>query len=132
MHKVIKTTDTGKGMVRLYGNGIMHQTYVDGAELTIEDSTLELEIYRKEYCTEVKRPILVDINNIKTVSKESRGIYSSEETAECISAAALLIGNPVSRIMGNFYLGINKTLMPVKMFTSSEDAISWLITFIQE
>lgn len=130
MEKVIKSTDTGLGQVRLYSNGIMHQTYKDGAEISKTDSDKEMEIYRNEYCNGGRRPILVDINNIKTVSKESRGIYSSEETAKCLSAAALLIGNPVSRIMGNFYLGINKTSMPVKMFTGSDEAVTWLKTFL--
>lgn len=80
----------------------------------------------------MKRPLLVDINNIKAVSKESRGIYSSEETAKYLSAAALLVGNPVSRIIGNFYLGINKTCMPVKMFADTDKAFAWLKTFLPE
>ena len=74
----------------------------------------------------------MDIRNVKTVSKESRSIYSSEDTGRCLSAAALLIGNPVSRIIGNFYLGINKTIMPVKLFNSEEDAFAWLKTFLPE
>ena len=132
MEEIIRSTKTGKGEVRLYDNGILHQTYEEGAELIIEDSTGELEIYANEYCSEIKRPILVDINNIKTVSKESRDIYSSEETAKYLSAAALLIGNPVSRILGNFYLGINKTVVPLKMFTSAGEAFKWLKTFLPE
>ena len=76
--------------------------------------------------------MLVELDNVKTVSKESRGVYSSEETSKYLSAAALLVGNPVSRIIGNFYLGINKTAMPVKMFTSSKEAIAWLKSFIKD
>lgn len=130
MEKVIKSTDTGLGQVRLYSNGIMHQTYKDGAGISKTDSDKEMEIYRNEYCNHGKRPMLVDLNNVKSVSKESRGIYSSEETAKYLFAAALLIGNPVSRIIGNFYLGINKTCMPVKMFTGSDEAVTWLKTFL--
>ena len=132
MNEIVKSIDTGKGKVRLYSNGIMHQIYYDRAELLHEDSIAEMEIYRKEFCQEGPRPILVDINNLKTVSKESRSIYSSEKTAEYLTAAALLVGNPVSRIMGNFYLGINKTSMPVKMFTNTEEAIDWLKTFLTD
>jgi hypothetical protein len=130
MEEVIKSTDTGKGTVRLYRNGIMHQTYQDLAELIHEDSQAEMEIYEKEYCQEGPHPMLVDITNVKTVSKESRGIYSSEKTAEYLRAAALIVGNPVSRIMGNFYLGINRTAMPVRMFTDAEEAMDWLKTFL--
>jgi len=132
MKEIIKSSDTSKGKVQLYRSGIMHQTYTEGAELSIQDSSCEMEIYMREYCRDMRRPILVDLNHLKSVSKESRGIYSSQETAKYISAAALLVGNPVSRIMGNFYLGINKTAMPVRMFTSSREAFQWLQTFLPE
>jgi hypothetical protein len=40
--------------------------------------------------------------------------------------------NPVSRIIGNFYMGINKTAMPVKMFSNEKEAMAWLKTFLPE
>ncbi|MCK4751763.1 MAG: hypothetical protein KAT15_32125 [Bacteroidales bacterium] len=118
--------------MRLYKDGMMHQTYENNTELSKEDSAREMEIYKDEFCKEGSRPILVDLYNIKTVSKESRGIYSSKETAIYLSAAALLVGNPVSRIIGKFYLGINKTCMPVKMFTNTEEATDWMKSFLLE
>jgi hypothetical protein len=72
---------------------------------------------------------VVDLTNIKTVSKESRNIYSGDEMGNILKAAALIVGNPVSRIMGNFYMGINKTKMPVRMFTRISDAKKWLKEF---
>lgn len=132
MEKVIKSDKTGKGLVRLYDNGIMHQTYDSGSELVYQDSLDEFELYQKGYCDNTRRPILVELDNVRTVSKESRGVYSSPDTAEYFSAAALLVGNPVSRIIGNFYLGISKTSMPVRMFTEREEAIAWLTNFTTE
>jgi hypothetical protein len=111
-------------------DGVLYQDYPDGAEISIEDSLEELEIYQTTYCKDVKRPIVVDISNIKTVSKESRDIYSSEEMGKTISAAALIVSNPVSRILGNFYMGISKTRMPVRMFARTEEAKNWLKEFL--
>ena len=96
----------------------------------LADSLDELRIYQETFCKEGKKPIVVCLTNIKTVSKESRDIYSSDEMGSIISAAALLVGNPVSRIMGNFYMGINKTKMPVRMFTSTGSAKTWLRDFL--
>ena len=132
MEEVTSSTETSKGMIQLHSNGILHQTYHDGTEITKEDSYAEIELYGNGYCRDGKRPILVDIRNVKTVSKESRSIYSSEDTGECLSAAALLIGNPVSKIIGNFYLGINKTILPVRLFTNAKEAFAWLKTFLPE
>jgi hypothetical protein len=123
----VKQSDTGKGTVSLYENGVMHQVYKENIHLDMDDSRREMEIYSSEYCTRGPRPILVDLTTLGSVSKGSRGIYTSQETARICSRAALLVGNPVSRIMGNFYMGINKPVMPVKMFTDPDEAMAWLL-----
>ena len=110
--------------------GILHQDYPPATEIELADSLNELRIYQETFCKEEKKPIVVCLTNIKTVSKESRDIYSSDEMGDTISAAALLVGNPVSRIMGNFYIGINKTKMPVRMFTRRDEAKKWLRDFL--
>ncbi len=75
---------TSQGEVWMDEDGILYQEYSPGAELKLEDSLGELEIYKTVYCKEGSRPIIVDITNVKTTSKESRDIYSSDETAEII------------------------------------------------
>lgn len=112
---------TSQGEVWLGEDGILFQSYAPCAELGLEDSLDELSVYQSTFCREGKRPILVNITNIKTVSKEMGNI---------IAAAALIVGNPVSRIIDNFYMGISKTKMPVRMFTSTHDAITWLRNYL--
>ena len=124
--KTVKQSDTGKGTVCLYENGVMHQVYHDGVNLDMDDTRKEMEIYRREYCPKDPPPILVDLTRLRSVSKDSRSIYASKDTAKIFSKAALLVGNPVSRIVGNFYMGINKSAMPVKMFTDPGEAMVWL------
>ncbi len=121
---------TSQGEVWMDEDGVLYQDYPPGTEITLEDSLDELKIYRANFCKTVRRPIIVYISNVKTVSKGSRDIYSSNETAEILSAAALIVSNPVSRIMGNFYMGINKTVMPVRMFPTTRDAKKWLKDFL--
>lgn len=123
---IAKKSDTDKGTVILYENGLMHQVYQDNTDLVMNDSLKELDLYRADFCRDKKRPILVDITNLRSVDKSSRNIYTSKESAALITRAALLVGNPVSRIIGNFYLGINKALFPVKMFTEADEAMNWL------
>ena len=121
---------TSHGEVWMDEDGVLYQDYLPGTVLKLEDSLEELKIYRTTFCKEEKRPIIVDLSNIKTVSKESRDIYSSQEMGDTISAAALIASNPVNRIMGNFYMGINKTKMPVRMFTGAMDAKNWLKDYL--
>jgi len=120
-----KTFQTVKATFILSADGIIYQDYNENIDLTLEDSHNEMAVY-KELCQGKKRPVFINIQNVKTVQRESRQFYASEEPARYISAAALLISNPVSQIMGNFFMGINKTVMPVKLFTDKEEAVKWL------
>ena len=121
---------TSHGEVWMDEDGVLYQDYSPGTVLKLEDSLEELKIYRTTFCKEEKRPIIVDLSNIKTVSKDSRDIYSSQEMGDTISAAALIVSNPVNRIMGNFYMGINKTKMLVRMFSGTRDAKNWLKDYL--
>jgi hypothetical protein len=42
-------------------------------------------------------------------------------------AFAILIDSSVSRVVGNFFLGINKPAVPTKLFTNEKEAVKWLI-----
>ena len=73
-----------------------------------------------------KRPLLVDIKNVKSATRETREYFAGDEAARIIEAMALLIGSPVGRMIGNFFLRINKPIYPTKLFTSENEAIEWL------
>ena len=120
---------SGKATFRIDEEGIIRQEYNGVIDLSIEDSRSELLVFEK-YCRDKTRPALIDIRMVKTVQRESRLFYASEEPAKYISAAALLIGNPVSRIIGNFFMGVNRTILPVKLFSNKEEALKWLRTFL--
>lgn len=70
-----------------------------------------------------KTPYLIDLRGIKSLNREAREYLSEEKTVSKVSASALLIGSPFSKVIGNFFLGINKPLYPTKMFTSEEKAL---------
>ncbi len=124
-----KIIHTAKAIITLSADGIISQDYRNNIDLTIEDSLSEMGAY-KELCQGKKRPVSINIQNIKTVQRESRQFYSGEEPARYVAVAALIIGNPVSRIMANFFMGINKTFMPVKLFTDQEEAVKWLSDYL--
>jgi hypothetical protein len=73
-----------------------------------------------------KRPALVNISESKTVSAQARVTYSGPDAAKHISRLALIVGSPVSRVIGNFYLGLNKPAFPARLFTSEPSAEQWL------
>ena len=70
-------------------------------------------------------PILVDFSKAAGQDIEARKYYS-EHSGEWSNKAALLVNSPVARVMGNIYLGINKPVIPTKLFTDEQLAIAWL------
>lgn len=79
-----------------------------------------------------RRPALVDLRKIKSMSREARLYYAGEETAKVESAAALLVDSAVSRVIGNMFMGLNKPIIPTRLFTSEEEALQWLKGFLEE
>lgn len=60
------------------------------------------------------------------MDRESRAFHSGEMPNQYAKAVALLVKTPVSSIIGNFFLGLNKPSFPTKLFTEKEEAIFWL------
>ncbi len=68
--------------------------------------------------------MLADISAIKSMTHEAREIYAA---AEGIVAVALLARSPVATVIGNFFIGVKKTVrVPTQIFTTEDKAIAWL------
>ncbi|WP_375768213.1 STAS/SEC14 domain-containing protein [Archangium gephyra] len=70
--------------------------------------------------------VLVDMREILSMDREARMYFAGEETAKVESAVAIFIRSPLSRAIGNFFMGLNKPLFPTCLFTSEEEALAWL------
>lgn len=79
----------------------------------------------------VARPILGDIREVRGISREARKFYASDDTARIVSAIALQVDSPISRMIGNLFLGFNKPPAPVRLFGNNDEAIAWLKGFLQ-
>ncbi|MCH7773951.1 MAG: STAS/SEC14 domain-containing protein [Bacteroidetes bacterium] len=79
-----------------------------------------------------KTRVIIDMTAVFEISKEARDYFANERTASIQRATALLIGSAVSRIIGNFFLGLNKPITPTRLFTDPQEAIKWLRTFSDE
>jgi hypothetical protein len=43
-----------------------------------------------------------------------------------VSAVALIVDTPLSRVLGNFFLAVNKPLYPTRLFDNEASALAWL------
>ena len=118
------------GRIWLGEDGIVRTFTKPGAELTLADAKEQIAAIGK-----IGRgkgvPILVDFTNLKSQDREARTYFAGEETTKAVSACALLISSPLSRVIGNFYMGLNKPITPTKLFTSEAEAIEWLKGYLE-
>ena len=111
-------------------DGIIRNVVLPGAEITGVDAKENILSYAQ--FGGQKYPVLVDIRDIKSFDREGRMYPASAEAGECMSAAALLIGSPLSRAIGNFWLGTRSAVYPVRLFTSEDEAIEWLQQYVEQ
>jgi hypothetical protein len=55
----------------------------------------------------------------------------SDEVSKFCSVVALIAPTLTSRVLGNFFLGLNKPPIPVKLFQTEKEGLDWLKQQIQ-
>ena len=128
MENVIKT-ETEE--IRLVEYGIVYCNVLSGKIMTLEDGKENVAAIAK-LAKHKKVPVIVDIRNSKGATKECRRYFAGRETAKVQKACALIIDSPFSRLIGNFFMGMNKTLFPTRLFNDKNEAINWLKQFCEE
>lgn len=110
-------------------DGIARIIHVPGSELTLRDAEETMAAYLK--LSKGKRlPLYVDTSGMKSMTRESRLYYASEETAKTGRAVAIVVDTPVSKVLGNFYIGLSNPHLPSRLFTSEQEALAWLKGFL--
>ena len=75
-------------------------------------------------------PLLVDFTNVYSMSRPIRQYYSSPELSAKVSAVAIVSSSAIGRVVGNFFLGLNKPLVPTRLIASEEEALNWLKRYV--
>lgn len=121
--------ESGGQVVSLDAEGIFRARSKPKAEITLEHAQ---DIIRQiaKVNAGARRPILVDLTGARSISRDARQYFAGPETAKVESAAALLVHSPLSRVLGNFFMGMNKALTPTRLFTSEPEALAWLRGFL--
>jgi hypothetical protein len=79
------------------------------------------------------RPLLLDMRpHATSATRECREYYAGAEAQEVNLAVAMLVRSNISRVIGNFFLGLNRTRFPFRMFSELDEAVAWLRSFIAE
>lgn len=112
----------------LWIDGHLRGRFKDRAEVSLADA--QENVRAAHALTGGQRlSTFIDLRWVRSQSAEARDHFSSSEAVQLSPAVALLVDSPLSRAIGNFYLGFNRPSVPTRLFTDPAAAQSWLQTF---
>lgn len=79
-----------------------------------------------------KGPLLIDSRGIKSMTRDARNQFSTRGRESNTIAFGILIDSSISKVIGNFFMGINKPAVPTRLFDNEEEAIVWLKKFLEQ
>ncbi|MBL4624355.1 MAG: hypothetical protein JKY42_04355 [Flavobacteriales bacterium] len=74
-------------------------------------------------------PLLIDTRETKKIDKACRDYYLSNAYASIYAACAIIVENPVKRLLGNLSVRISRPINPTLFFSNKEKAEEWLTTY---
>ncbi|MDH5606153.1 MAG: hypothetical protein OEY93_04640 [Anaerolineae bacterium] len=120
--------ETGGSSIWLDEEGIIRAAVKPVPEITVESIKQDMAIYKK-LGGGSPRPVLANISHIVKVGRDARHLAATQ-IPQFATAAAVVIGSPVSRVIGNFFLGLNRPEIPLRLFDEEEAALAWLRSFL--
>ena len=67
---------------------------------------------------------LVDLRDVRSIDRPAREFFMNSSAD--FHAVALLAGSAATRMLANFFMGLKRGAIPVRMFTVEADAVNWL------
>ncbi len=75
-----------------------------------------------------KFPLIVDSRGIKSMTRDARNQFTTKGRETNVTSFAIIIDSPLSRVIGNFFMGINKPAVPTRLCENEEEAKKWLLS----
>jgi hypothetical protein len=111
-------------------DGICRTKIKPGSDVTVEFAQENTKAVNSLYFGK-KFPLMIDSRGIKSMSRDARNQFSTKGRETYVLAFAIIISSPISRIIGNFFMGINKPAVPTRLFEDEIEAEKWLKHYLQ-
>ena len=111
-------------------DGICRTKTKPGAIVNLKEA-VENSIAVDSFYNGKKFPILVDARQVKSMAKEARAHFSTNGRKTNINSMAIMVKSPLSRVIGNFFMGLNRPNVPARLFDNEAEAVEWLKQYVQ-
>jgi len=119
----------GAFTIKLRSDGILHSHTSSSIDFNVE-SLKEFNLIMGRMLKYKKAPLLITLDEFAIPPAETREFWAKKDSCPYASADAYVAVNLGHRIMGSAYLKFNRPGRPTKIFSSQENAVAWLRTFL--
>ncbi len=121
---------------------VLEEYEVEGGHLTVEEGGLLRVVLRKDMditaahiremhelaMTTIGRrmAILIDTRQLRSMDRTARQVAAADYIADYVTRLAVVVGGPVSAVIGNFFTRVSRPRYPVQLFASEDKAMAWL------
>lgn len=91
---------------------------------------IENSLVVNELCRGRKRPLLIDLKNLKSITPQARSYFSARDRESDINAFAFIIHSNFQRMVGNIFIQFNRPRLPTRLFNDEKSAMEWLKPFL--
>lgn len=109
-------------------DGLVYAVYLKNTEITVELKKIHHRLY-KDIVGERQMPLLLEIEEGVSVSRDARAFSKKIEDKQPFSACAVFVKSFSFKILANFYARFYKPKKPFKVFDDKQEAIKWLQQF---
>jgi hypothetical protein len=106
-------------------DGIVHLEWSDGARISLDDAR-EATSALESLTGGAPTGLLVNSRSAASVDRSVRMEFVRR--VNLVSAVALVVTTPLSRLMGNFFIAVNSPTAPTRLFDDVQSALAWLET----
>ncbi|MES2837078.1 MAG: hypothetical protein V4667_06125 [Bacteroidota bacterium] len=126
---ILKQIDLPEALIALRNDDIIEVIFKDDVVLDIALQNKLLKSYL-EICDNKQMCFIFKAMDNVTITKEARDNATNLEDASPLKASALITDSLAYKLIGQFYLKVNKPKRPFNIFKTELDAIEWLKQFI--
>jgi hypothetical protein len=110
-------------------DGIVQVVLAPRVAIVLEDATATSEAMA-QLTGGRQSPLLVDMRDTGPQDRAARAVWARPSAP--LSAVALIVGSPLSRMMGNLFISSNRPTTPTRLFDNEASAVAWLQAFVGE
>jgi hypothetical protein len=119
----------GHSDVSLRPDGIIH-IHIHSDKTISTKECVEMMDVVEVLCDGKESLIMTSVGENATIEKEAREFSSGPRGLQFTIADAFIVKSLAHKLIANFYMKVNKPSKPSRAFSSEDEAIAWLKTFI--